>query len=47
MKAFVSYPRIRKYGIDTRFKIKVKMTKELLEIRKELRYFRHVKGEFQ
>ena len=35
VKAHVSYPRIRKYGVEARYKIRVKSA-ELSKIRKEL-----------
>ena len=36
MKAFVSYPRTNKFGLDTRYKLKVEVTPELLKIRRGL-----------
>ena len=36
VKAFVSYPRTNKFGLDTRFKIKVEVTPKLLKIRRDL-----------
>ena len=36
LKAFVSYPRTNKFGLDTRYKLKVEVTPELLKIRRGL-----------
>ena len=36
VKAFVSYPKIKEYGLETRYKIKVEVTSELMQIRTHL-----------